>query len=155
MTCPKCHENEAHFVPPSLGDLGFYTCEYTMSHNKSRQMQHAVRLLNDIFTIDADDREALPGAALKHIKSAKKLLLAHIRKRRDALKREMYKHASDAGTDFRAQKIVDVSGGDGATERSEAMKAEHRAYSKADLKAFRPPEVKVFDKDGKVLRPET
>ncbi len=28
MDCPKCGDkNGKHFVPPSLGELGFYTCE--------------------------------------------------------------------------------------------------------------------------------
>lgn len=26
--CPKCGEQGAHFVPPSLGEEGFYTCEW-------------------------------------------------------------------------------------------------------------------------------
>lgn len=25
--CPKCGMEENHFVPPSLGDEGFYTCD--------------------------------------------------------------------------------------------------------------------------------
>ena len=25
--CIRCGEREAHFVPPSLGELGFYVCE--------------------------------------------------------------------------------------------------------------------------------
>jgi hypothetical protein len=25
--CPKCGKREAHFVPPSFGDDGFFTCE--------------------------------------------------------------------------------------------------------------------------------
>ena len=27
MNCPKCGKNEAHFVPPSFGEAGFYICE--------------------------------------------------------------------------------------------------------------------------------
>ena len=27
MNCPKCGRNEAHFVPPSFGEAGFYICE--------------------------------------------------------------------------------------------------------------------------------
>jgi hypothetical protein len=27
MKCPKCGKNEKHFVPPSLGEDGFYLCE--------------------------------------------------------------------------------------------------------------------------------
>lgn len=27
MKCLNCGKNEAHFVPPSLGEVGFYTCE--------------------------------------------------------------------------------------------------------------------------------
>lgn len=26
MTCPNCGENEAHFVPPSFGQVGFFMC---------------------------------------------------------------------------------------------------------------------------------
>lgn len=29
MTCPKCGRAAAHFVPPSLGEAGFYICEQT------------------------------------------------------------------------------------------------------------------------------
>jgi len=29
MACPNCGENQAHFVPPSFGDEGFFAC-----HNK-------------------------------------------------------------------------------------------------------------------------
>lgn len=30
--CPKCGERARHFVPPSLGDRGFYICEAKKAH---------------------------------------------------------------------------------------------------------------------------
>lgn len=59
-----------------------------MSHNKSRQMMEAVRILDKVFWIDHKDPHALPGAALRHVRTAKKILLREIRKRREARSRE-------------------------------------------------------------------
>ena len=60
-----------------------------MTKNKSRKMQQAVRLLEQTLEIDAEDQHALPGTALRHIKEAKRVLLQHIRKRRDGREREI------------------------------------------------------------------
>jgi hypothetical protein len=27
--CPNCHQKGPHFVPPSLGEKGFFICDYT------------------------------------------------------------------------------------------------------------------------------
>lgn len=65
-----------------------------MSHNKSRQMQQAVRLLDQVLEIDAKDRHALPGGALASVKAARNTLLADIRKRRDGREREKFKRGT-------------------------------------------------------------
>lgn len=59
-----------------------------MSHNKSKQMQEAVRLIDRVLNIERRDGSALPGSAVKKVKEAKKLLLRDIRKRREGRKRE-------------------------------------------------------------------
>ncbi len=59
-----------------------------MSHNKSRLMLKAVGGLERVLDIDRDDPAALPGSALRHIKTARKILLKDIRKRREARDRE-------------------------------------------------------------------
>lgn len=62
-----------------------------MSHNKSKQMQEAVRLIDRVLDIERRDGSALPGSAVKKVKEAKKLLLRDIRKRREGRKRERLK----------------------------------------------------------------
>ena len=59
-----------------------------MSHNKSRKMQRAAHLLDQVLWIDRSDPHALPGSAVRLIKLAKKTLTADIRKRRDGRNRE-------------------------------------------------------------------
>ena len=66
-----------------------------MSHNKSKQMQRAVRLLDEIIEIDRKDGHALPGSAVGLVKDAKRNLLRDIRKRSDARKRESRKGKPD------------------------------------------------------------
>jgi hypothetical protein len=65
-----------------------------MSKNKSRKMQHAVRVLNQFLEIDSDDPHALPGSSVHHVKEAKKILQKDIRKRLDGRNREQFKRGS-------------------------------------------------------------
>lgn len=60
-------------------------------------MQQAVRLLDQILTIDAEDPHALPGSAVKGVKDVKRKLLEDIRRRRDQRDRESFKRGSNAG----------------------------------------------------------
>ena len=60
-----------------------------MSQNKSRLMLEAVRRLDHFLEIDGKDRAALPGAALHHVKEARKILLKDIRKVRERAAREV------------------------------------------------------------------
>lgn len=32
LKCPNCGKNEAHFVPPSLGEKGFFICQISQTH---------------------------------------------------------------------------------------------------------------------------
>ncbi len=59
-----------------------------MGHNKSLQMQQALRHLEHVLDIERMDGSALPGSAVRSVKTAKKILLKDIRKRRDARARE-------------------------------------------------------------------
>ena len=63
-----------------------------MSHNKSHQMQQAVRHLERVLDIERMDGAALPGSAVRKVKEAKKILLKDIRKRREQRKRESTKN---------------------------------------------------------------
>jgi len=51
-------------------------------------MQQALRYLEHVLDIERIDGSALPGSAVRSVKTAKKILLKDIRKRRDARARE-------------------------------------------------------------------
>lgn len=66
-----------------------------MSHNKSRQMQSAARLLEQVLAIDTADPHALPGSAVGFVKQARTILLRDVRKRRDGRERELVRRGTD------------------------------------------------------------
>ncbi len=68
--------------------------EARVSHNKSKQMQEAVRLIERVIDIERRDGSALPGSAVRKLKEAKKLLLRDIRKRREGRKRERIRNGT-------------------------------------------------------------
>lgn len=49
-----------------------------MTHRKDQAEEQAIRLLREVVAISEGDRDALPGSAVKHVKSA----LTIMRKRR-------------------------------------------------------------------------
>ena len=65
-----------------------------MSHNSGSAMQEAMRLLDRILAIDAENPHALPGSSLRYIKNAKKVLTRDVRKRRDGRARELLRHGA-------------------------------------------------------------
>ena len=54
-------------------------------------MQEALRHLERVLDIEKADGAALPGSAVRSVKTAKKILLKDIRKRRENRKREQTK----------------------------------------------------------------
>lgn len=72
----------------------FQRAAETMSKNKSRQMQKAVRFLDNVLDLDEKDPHALPGSVVKQVKSARKTLLRDIRKRREGTERESFKRGA-------------------------------------------------------------
>lgn len=63
-----------------------------ISKNKTRKCQQAVRLIDQILEIDAEDEHALPGSALKSIKTARKKLIQAIQFRKTRREREEKRH---------------------------------------------------------------
>lgn len=49
-----------------------------MTHRKDRAEERAITLLREVLSIDVDDRDALPGSAVAHVKAA----ITIMRKRR-------------------------------------------------------------------------
>jgi len=44
MNCPNCGKPGSHFVPPSLGDEGFFICE-TQKNKESKMHEDGVKEL--------------------------------------------------------------------------------------------------------------
>ena len=45
-----------------------------MTHRKDKAEEWAIRLLQEIIELDRIDRDALPGSAVKHIKTAQTIM---------------------------------------------------------------------------------